>query len=234
MGMGVGGKDVGCGGVSYVGFGRERLSRRRLNRARGGVATANWRGHLLVGLMASTGVRWATVAAAVGAGWRRLLGVGLVACGGLFSVAIAAATGDVSPTGVWQVVDYFATDPATGVVTHPFGENPIGSAIYTAKGHMSVLVAGSHRVPSSGTGAKRAEERAGLFDGLYAYTGTYTVKGNTVTIHVESAWQPDWVGTEKVRTLKLDHRLLSIVTERMTSPVDGKTYISTTTFRRVE
>jgi len=165
--------------------------------------------------------------------WRVAVGA-LVACFGLASVTTSAATGDVSPIGVWRVVDYFATDPTTGTVTHPFGESPIGSAIYTAKGQMSVLVAGSHRVPSTGTGAKRAEERAQLFDGLYAYTGTYTVKGNAVTIHVESAWQPDWVGTEKVRTLKLDHDVLNIVTAPMTSPVDGKTYISTTTFRRVE
>jgi hypothetical protein len=99
---------------------------------------------------------------------------------------------------------------------------------------MSVLVAGSHRLPSTATGIRRAEERAKLFDGLYAYTGTYTVKGDAVTIRVESAWQPDWVGTEKTRTLKLDHDKLSIVTVPMTSPVDGKTYISTTTFRRVE
>jgi hypothetical protein len=164
--------------------------------------------------------------------------VGFAACAGLVaaasSAAITGAMGNVNPTGAWKVVDYFATDPATGLVTHPFGESPIGSAIYTAKGQMSVLVAGSHRVPSTGTGAQRAQERAELFDGLYAYTGTYTVKGNAVTIHVESAWQPDWVGTEKTRTLKLDHDKLSIVTAPMKSPVDGKTYISTTTFRRVE
>ena len=63
--------------------------------------------------------------------------------------------------------------------------------------------------------------------------GNTTIKGNTVTIHIDSAWQPDWVGTDKSRTLKLDHGILSIVTAPMTSPVDGKTYISTTTFRRV-
>ena len=55
-----------------------------------------------------------------------------------------------------------------------------------------------------------------------------------LTIHIDSAWQPGWVGTDKTRTLKLDHGMLSIVTEPMISPVDGKTYISTTTFRRVE
>ena len=140
----------------------------------------------------------------------------------------------LTPVGVWQVVDYTATDPATGMVTRPFGENPIGTAIYTANGQMSVLVAGSHRVPSTGTGARRAEERAELFDGMYAYAGSYTVKGNAVTIHIESAWQPDWVGTDKIRTLKLEHGILSVVTAPMTSPVDGKIYISTTTFRRVK
>jgi hypothetical protein len=136
--------------------------------------------------------------------------------------ALLAAIGLV---GVWQVVDYTATDPVTGEVKRPFGDNPTGSAIYTAKGHMSVFVAGSHR-----TGAQRAE----MFDGLYAYTGSYTLKGDTVTIHIESAWQPSWVGTDKSRTVKFAHDRLTIVTAPMTSPVDGKTYISTTTFRRVE
>ena len=152
----------------------------------------------------------------------------------VLAVGLLATAGEVNPVGVWKVVDYTATDPATGEVKHPFGANPIGTAIYTAKGQMSVLVAGSHRVPSTGTGAKRAEERAELFDGMYAYTGSYTVKGDTVTIHIDSAWQPNWVGTDKTRILKLDHGTLSIVTAPMTSPVDGKTYISTTTFRRVE
>jgi Lipocalin-like domain len=149
-------------------------------------------------------------------------------------VGLASAATDIDPTGVWKVVDYTATDPASGAVQHPFGANPSGSAIYTAKGQMSVFVAGSHRVPSTGTGAKRAEERAELLDSMYAYTGTYTVKGNAVTIHVESAWQPDWVGTDKTRTLKIDHDILTITTAPMKSPVDGKTYISVTSFRRVE
>ena len=166
---------------------------------------------------------------------RRLV-AGSVAVTALVAMAWGAnSTGEVSPVGVWKVVDYTATDPVTGAVKHPFGPEPIGSAIYSANGHMSILVAGSHRVPSATvTGAKRAEERAQLFDGMYAYTGTYTVKGDQVTIHIESAWQPDWVGTEKTRTLKLDHDLLSIVTEPMKSPVDGRTYISTTIFKRVE
>ena len=157
--------------------------------------------------------------------------IGFLACS---SLAAAAGPADVNPTGVWKVVDYTATNPATGAVEHPFGPNPIGSAIYTAKGQMSVLVSGSHRVPSTGTGGKRAQGRAELLDSMYAYTGTYTVKGNSVTIHVESAWQPDWVGTDKTRTLKIEHDILTITTAPMTSPVNGNTYISVTSFRKVE
>lgn len=161
---------------------------------------------------------------------RACIAVGLIAL-----APLAVAADDVSPVGVWKVVDYTATDPVTGAVKRPFGPDPIGSAIYTAKGRMSILVAGSHRVPSAAiVDPQRAQERAELFDGMYAYTGSYTVKGDQVTIHIESAWIPDWVGTDKTRTLKLDHNTLSIVTAPMKSPVDGRTYISTTTFTRVE
>jgi hypothetical protein len=152
---------------------------------------------------------------------RRVVIVGLLAWTGL-----AGAASQVDPTGVWEVVDYTATDPSSGAVQHPFGPHPIGTAIYTKKGHMSVLVSDGRRTPATG--------KAELFDGLYAYTGTYTVKGSTVTIHVESAWQPDWVGTDKTRKLDFDQGFLTITTPPMTSPVDGKTYISITRFRRVE
>jgi hypothetical protein len=140
----------------------------------------------------------------------------------------------VSPVGAWRVVSYAAKDVSTGELTHPFGEQVIGMAIYSASGLMSILVAGRDRVASTATGAQRFEERSRLFDSMYAYTGRYTVSGDKVTIHVESAWQPDWAGTDRVRTLTLDHDVLTITTPPMQSPVDGKTYISITSFRRAD
>jgi len=153
---------------------------------------------------------------------------------GLISACAVAATPAVNPTGVWKVVSYTATDPKSGAITHPFGEDPQGLAIYTAKGHMSVLVASRHRVSSTASGNSRNEERAQLLDSMYAYTGSYTVNGDTVTIHIESAWQPSWVGTEKIRTLKMDQRSLTVTTAPMVSPVDGRTYVSVTSFSRIE
>jgi Lipocalin-like domain len=150
----------------------------------------------------------------------------------LWSLAVQAA--DVSPVGAWRVVSYAAKDVRTGELTHPFGEQVAGMAIYSASGQMSILVAGRDRVASTGTGAQRFEERSRLFDTMYAYTGRYSVKGDKVTIHVDAAWQPDWVGTDRVRTLTLDHDILTITTPPMQSPVDGQTYISITSFRRAD
>lgn len=149
-----------------------------------------------------------------------------------WSLSVHAA--DVSPVGAWRVIAYAAKDVQTGELTHPFGEKVVGMAIYSASGQMSILVAGGDRVASTATGARRSEERAHLFDSMYAYTGSYSVKGNQVKIHVESAWQPDWIGTERVRTLTLDNGVLTITTPPMQSPVDGRTYISITSFRRAD
>jgi hypothetical protein len=158
----------------------------------------------------------------------------LALIGALGSMSGAAAAPDFDPSGVWQVIGYTAQDPKTGATTEPFGAKPTGMAVYTAKGHVSVLVTGRERAAPAGSGAEREAARAALLDSMYAYAGTYVMAGHTATIHIESAWQPGWVGTERVRTLTLDGEILTITTPPMLSPVDGKTYISVTRFKRVE
>lgn len=142
---------------------------------------------------------------------------------------------DLNPTGAWQVIGYTAQDAQSGTITEPFGPQPTGTAIYTAKGHMSVLVTGRNRAAAtSGSDAERGAAKGQLLDSMYGYAGSYTMNGKTVTIHIESAWQPAWVGTDRVRTLTLDGDTLTITTPPMQSPVDAKTYISVTRFKRVE
>ena len=156
----------------------------------------------------------------------------LVAIAVLIGLTTVANAADLDPAGVWMVVSYTAQDQQTGVTTFPFGEQPTGSAIYTSTGHMSILVTARARVPPKGTGAESGAARATLLDSMYAYTGTFTVTGETVTIHIESAWQPSWVGTDKVRTMRIDGEFLTITTPPMSSPVDGRMYISVTRFKR--
>jgi len=185
---------------------------------------------------------------------RRALGIACLALCAAGALALARGVGRFSagsaaldPVGVWSVIDYTATDPATGAVTRPFGRQLLGSAIYTRGGHLSVLVAGSERAGEPGGAAARkgssaaagsvtarAALRAQWLDSMYAYTGTYTLAGDALTVHIESAWQPSWVGTTKTRTLSLQGGVLTVSTPPMVSPADGRTYISITRFRRAE
>ena len=163
---------------------------------------------------------------------RYLLATALLA----FCCALApcSARPGVNPVGVWQLVSYTATDPSTGTITQPFGADARGLAIYSAGGHMSLLVAGRERAAAASNASSRSELRAQWLDSMFAYTGTFTVQGDQLTIHIETAWHPDWVGTVKKRTLELSHDILTVTTPPMTSPVDGKTYISVTRFKRLE
>jgi len=148
----------------------------------------------------------------------------------LWSVGGLAAT----PIGVWAATEYFAQDPVTGVKKHPFGDAVAGVAVYTTGGHMSVLVTARDRMAAPADAPDGEQIRAKLWESLYAYAGTYQATGADITIHVESAWQPDWVGTDKTRSFRITGDVLTITTPPMHSPVDGKVYISVTRFRRVE
>jgi hypothetical protein len=47
---------------------------------------------------------------------------------------------------------------------------------------------------------------------LVAYSGTYSLEGDTWTTNVEVAWNPEWVGTKQVRSFKLDDKRLVVLT----------------------
>ena len=59
--------------------------------------------------------------------------------------------------------------------------------------------------------AKTDHERAELLETLVAYTGTYTLGGDTWTTSVDVAWNPEWVGTKQVRAFKLEGDRLDIL-----------------------
>jgi hypothetical protein len=47
---------------------------------------------------------------------------------------------------------------------------------------------------------------------LVAYTGTYRVEGDKWITKVEVAWNPEWVGTEQVRSFKVENGRLQVLT----------------------
>ena len=140
----------------------------------------------------------------------RLMGFLFVAC--LLSHPSFGADSD-KVIGTWKLVSYEIEIQASGTKEPAMGQNPTGYAVFNTDGRVFLLITGDARKP-----AKTAQERAELFTTLIAYTGTYRVEADKWTTKVEVAWIPEWVGTEQVRTLKVDGERLQVLSPWRVNP----------------
>ncbi|HZU09881.1 MAG TPA: lipocalin-like domain-containing protein [Pseudacidobacterium sp.] len=125
--------------------------------------------------------------------------------------------------GTWKLLDYsFLYDD--GRVEKPWGENVVGYLLYSAEGYMSgnLSPAGRrHNVEKAGD-RKPSRKRDYI-----AYAGPYTVKGDTVTHHVEVSLFPNWLGTAQLRYHKLEGDTLVLRTPPVLSD-DGMVAVQLT------
>jgi hypothetical protein len=109
--------------------------------------------------------------------------------------------------GSWRLLSYLVEVQASGEKLPVMGEKPGGYVTFLPEGRVFFMLTGEGRKP-----AKTDRERAELLDTLVAYTGTYSVAGDTWTTSVDVAWNPEWVGTKQVRTFKLEGDRLDVLT----------------------
>jgi hypothetical protein len=128
----------------------------------------------------------------------------------LLSVLVGApgfADDSAKVQGIWKLVGYEIEIQATGQKEPAMGPNPTGYTVFTPEGRVWFVLTGSDRKP-----AKTVEERAELLNTVVAYTGQYRVEGDKWITKVDVAWNPEWVGTEQVRTFKLEGNRLQVLT----------------------
>lgn len=123
----------------------------------------------------------------------------------LFAQPSFAEQGD-KVVGTWKLVSYQVEVQATGQKLPVMGEKPTGYATFTPEGHVFFVLTGAARKP-----AKTDQERAELLNTLVAYSGTYSLEGDTWTTNVEVAWNPELVGSKQVRSFKLDGDRLAVL-----------------------
>jgi hypothetical protein len=118
--------------------------------------------------------------------------------------------------GTWKLLS-FTNTTETGAVKFLMGQKPTGFITYTAEGRMSVVITAEARKPLSVNDriSAPAEERAEAFATVIAYAGRYTFTGDKVTHHVEASWMPNQVGTDLVRSVKLEGNRLTLRTAPM-------------------
>ena len=152
-----------------------------------------------------------------------------------FSVLLLSqpALADDSQTvvGIWKLVSYEIEVQATGQRQPVMGQNPTGYVAFMKEGRVFFVLTGEGRKP-----AKTDHERAELLNTLVAYTGTYHVEGDKWATKVEVAWNPDWVGTDQVRSFKVEGKQLQVLTPWRVMPnwVDRGMTRSIVTFVRSE
>ncbi|MFE8872989.1 lipocalin-like domain-containing protein [Acetobacter persici] len=133
--------------------------------------------------------------------------------------------------GVWGLVSYKVEDKVTGKMIDAMGSSPRGRVIFTPDGWVAFNLEGSDRQPP-----KTDADRAHLMQTLVAYIGRYRVEGNQWVTSVQTAWAPEWVGTEQRRTIEINGNYANVITpwRKMPNWDAGKLSRSIIRFKRVE
>jgi len=109
-----------------------------------------------------------------------------------------------SPVGTYKLVlNEFRLD---GKSEEPWGKSPHGYLVITPKVFV-LFFTGDVRKPGGSVEAKAA-----LLDTLVAYSGSYRVEGNKITVSVDAAWNEVWKGTQQTRTFELKGKRLALIT----------------------
>jgi len=115
--------------------------------------------------------------------------------------------------GTWKLVDYSFLHE-DGTVEKPWGDHVVGYLLYSAEGYMSGnLSPASRRHNIEQTDSQKTRRKRDYI----AYAGPYTVKGNTVTHHVEVSLFPNWLGTAQLRYHERKGDMLTLRTPPISS-----------------
>jgi hypothetical protein len=165
---------------------------------------------------------------------RGMLGCFSMAIDSLFGQAafVEAEEGKNSIVGTWKILTFSRHDVATGSDSDMWG-HPTGHIAFTPGGHVVVWLVGDSRHPLAEVRTD-AERLAWFKDIISGYSGTYTIEQNRLVMHVETAWVPDWYGTDQTRYFSRDGNKLVVKTAPFKSPLDGREVVNTLVFERVE
>ena len=95
------------------------------------------------------------------------------------------------------------------VARYPWGKNPAGSIVVEA-GSCYLQIMSTDTPGFTGSTSKGEQMKATLLSSYIAYSGPCTINEaeGSVTLKVEAAWRPDYVGTEQKRFFRFENGTL--------------------------
>lgn len=147
-------------------------------------------------------------------------------------IPFAASADEIGKSliGTWKLTGWTVRVVGETEDKEPFGPSPKGRLVMTSDGHWIVIITGANR-----HAAKTAEEKVALFDSVLAYSGTYTIQGDEITIQVDMSANEVFTGANQVQTrfFKLDGEKLIVRTPEISSAaLPGKKIVGTNVFER--
>ena len=120
---------------------------------------------------------------------------------------LSAAADGQTIQGRWKLLAAEDLRADGSVARLPWGKNPIGSIVVQG-GHLYLQIMSSD-VPTFTAATPGVSEQmsAALLSNYIAYSGPCTIDeaAGKVTLKVEAAWRPNYVGTEQVRFFRFEN-----------------------------
>jgi hypothetical protein len=135
--------------------------------------------------------------------------------------------------GTWKLQSDVTQDLKTGQRSERLGAHPSGFISYGSDCHMQVIMISDGRKAPTNLVPTDAES-IDLYRGFESYAGTYSIKGDIVSHHIEAAWNQAWTGTTQARQFKIDGNTLRIKTLGQKNPSSGRESISELVWTKVE
>lgn len=108
--------------------------------------------------------------------------------------------------GAWKLVSTERRYPDGRTMPFPdFGSDAVGFLLYSPSGHMCAQLMKPGRPHWTVGEAPTPSEATSALDGFTSYCGTFELREHEQTIvhHPETAWSPNWVGTNQRRRYHL-------------------------------
>ena len=126
------------------------------------------------------------------------------------SILLAVPLSAETLEGRWKLISAEDVRANGEVVRKPWGDHPIGSIIVqpSAQGAVCYLQIMSSDTPRfAGTQPVMDQMKAKLLSSYIAYSGpcTYNDSEGTLSLKVEAAWQPNYVGTDQKRIFHFEN-----------------------------
>jgi hypothetical protein len=96
------------------------------------------------------------------------------------------------------------------VARHPWGERPVGSIVVERGSCYLQIMSGDTPAFAPGSTPATEQMKAALLSSYIAYSGPCTIDdaAGSVTLKVDAAWRPDYVGTEQKRFFRFENGVL--------------------------